>query len=82
MSDSLPSKLRAFIIDHCGIRPDKIQEESLLFSTGLLDSFSLVDIVSFFEEQTGLKVKAREISFTNFDSVARMATFAEKRAGP
>ena len=60
------------------LRTQRINDEALLFSTGALDSFYLIDIVTFLEQRTGLKVRPRDLEFGNFDSVSRMVAYVAR----
>lgn len=75
MSNILADDLIGYIHDSFGVAFAELDRETPLFSSGMLDSFSLVDIVSFVEDRTGLKVKPGEIQLANFDSVARISDF-------
>lgn len=75
MSNILADDLIGYIHDSFGVAFAELDRETPLFSSGMLDSFSLVDIVSFVEDRTGLKVKPGEIQLANFDSVARITDF-------
>ena len=59
--------------------PNKIESDMALISSGLIDSFSLVELVLFIEKQCGIKVKPTEVNLDNLDSVERILVFAEAR---
>jgi acyl carrier protein len=61
-------------IDCAGMKP-----ESLLFSSGIIDSFSLVSLLSYIESSQGLKVSPAEVNLDNFDSLERMVAFIESK---
>lgn len=58
-----------------------IAEDDPLFSTGAVDSFDLVRILGFLEEQYGLALSPLEASLDNLDSVTRISELVSKRAG-
>lgn len=78
MANDLASELTGYIVQHCGLSASRINDDALLFSTGALDSFSLIDIVTFLEQKTGLKVRPRDLEFGNFDSVSRMVAYVAR----
>ncbi len=49
-----------------------------LFTSGLLDSFSLVDFVTLLESECGIKVADAELRPENFDTIARVEAFIER----
>jgi len=79
MSNSLAQDLAHYIHTSMGVPTADLDREALLFSSGLLDSFSLVDIVSFVEERTGLKIKPGDVQLNNFDSITRIEGFVARR---
>ncbi len=56
------------------------QDEDLLFSTGRLDSFGLVNVLTFVEERLGRRLRTSETTLANFDSVARLSAFMHAQA--
>ncbi len=54
----------------------KVDDDSELFSSGLIDSFAMVDLLVFLEKQTGSKLGPEHITVENFDSVSRILSFA------
>lgn len=54
--------------------------ESQLFSTGALDSVSMLNLIAFVEETTGVEIRAEDVTLDNFDTAARILRFAGKSA--
>ena len=54
----------------------KVDDGTELFSSGLIDSFAMVDLLVFLEKQTGSKLGPEHITVENFDSVQRILDFA------
>ena len=50
-----------------------------LISTGLIDSFHLVDMAVFIEEQFGVRIDDTELNADTFDSIAQLADLIQKR---
>ena len=71
--------IKKFIVVEKNLEPEKIEADTLLFSSGLLDSFSMIELVSFLEKETGTRVKPTEVTLENFDSISRMLSFLEGR---
>ena len=68
-----------YIVRHCGGREEDLERDALLFSTGVLDSFSLVDLITFVEAEVGIKVKPTEVTLDNFDAVDRILAFVARK---
>ncbi len=56
---------------------EELQSEMALFSTGLLDSFQLIDLISHIESVEAIKVRPMEVNLHNLDSIAKIIQFVE-----
>jgi acyl carrier protein len=52
--------------------------ETELFSTGIIDSFALIDLVGFLERDAGVVFGPLDVTLENLDTVQRMVRFAER----
>ena len=50
-----------------------------IISTGLIDSFHLVDLSVFIEDQFGVRIDDTELNAETFDSVAQLARLVQKK---
>lgn len=78
--DELKKALRRALIGRFGVK-GKLEDDTRLFSEGLIDSLSVMDLVGFVEEQLGCAIPPAEITLENFDSIDRIARFGEKLSG-
>lgn len=69
----------AYLVDELGLDEDDAQDDTLLFSTGILDSFGLVSLMQFLEDKGGFKIKATEVSLDHFDTIERIVVFTQRR---
>lgn len=51
---------------------DGLDAQTELFSSGLLDSVSMVSLITFIEEKTGAVIQPGDVTLDNFDSVDRI----------
>lgn len=58
-----------------------IEDDTLLFSSGVIDSFNLVEFIMFLEQSYNFKIPPGEITLDNLDSVERVMTFLERKTG-
>lgn len=72
------NQLMLFLKD--SLQVDNVDVESELFSTGLLDSVSMVNLIVFIEEKTGVQVRAEDVTLENFNTPARILRYAEVNA--
>jgi acyl carrier protein len=70
-----------YLKDQVGLDTSTITPETALFTSNLLDSFSLVDLILFVESETGTKIDPDDVRIENFDSVSRIIHFVNSKAG-
>jgi acyl carrier protein len=58
----------------------QIMSDTSLFASGLIDSFSLVELVLFIEETCAIKMKPSEVNLDNLDSIERILAFVGTRS--
>jgi acyl carrier protein len=78
--DELKKALRRALVGRFGVKGE-LNDDTGLFSEGLIDSLSVMDLVGFVEEQLGCPIPPAEITLENFDSINRIAHFGEKLSG-
>ncbi|TWI38098.1 acyl carrier protein [Paracoccus sulfuroxidans] len=66
--------LANFIRTDLGIE-DPIDAETELFSGGLLDSVSMVSLITFIEEKAGVTVQPSDVTLENFDTIASIEAY-------
>lgn len=57
----------------------KLSETEPLISSGLIDSFSLVDLGLFVEDQFGVRLDDTELNAQTFDTLAQLAELIRQR---
>ncbi len=71
-----------FLDSDLGIDPAAIEPETLLFSSGLIDSFAFVSLLSHIEDEAGIRIAPEDVNLANLDSISRILAYAERaRAG-
>jgi acyl carrier protein len=58
----------------------QLPDDASLLEEGILDSTGVLELVTFVEEEFGVSVKDEEIVPENFDSVARLAAYIDRKA--
>jgi acyl carrier protein len=71
-------QLRQFIRDSFLV--DDFTDEESFLASGVLDSLGIVQLVSFVESRYALKVPDTDLVPENFDSVAKLAAYVERRS--
>ena len=63
-----------------GLDVGTIDDTTELFSAGLLDSFSVADLLVFLEENGNFTVEPFEVVLENIDSVSLILDYAERKS--
>ena len=58
---------------------EPIDVESELFSTGLLDSVAMLNLITFVEEKAKIEVRASDVTLDNFDTPQRIEAYVDTR---
>ena len=53
--------------------------DDALISSGLIDSFHLVDLSIFVEEQFGVRIEDTELNSSTFDTLAQLSALIQQR---
>lgn len=61
-------------------KPVDFAPEDSLFESGLLDSFSLTDLVSALESEFSIQIPDSDLNPRKFDSVKRIRAYLESRS--
>lgn len=81
MNDTVLSKLQEYIASNVLKQPErKIDAGEALISSGLIDSFSLVDLALFVEDTFGVHVDDTELNAQTFDTLDQLADLIESRS--
>lgn len=58
-----------------------LERDEPIFSSGLLDSFSVTQLICFLEDQFGIKIAISEVTLPDFDTISKiLAVVARLRA--
>ena len=82
MTDSILPKLATFVAAEILKQDDReLAPDEPLISGGLIDSFHLVDLALFVEEEFGVRIEDFELNADTFDTLAQLAALIEERRG-
>ena len=71
--------LMTYLGERMGLDTSSLTADTPLFSSNLLDSFSMVDLIMFIEKESGLKLHPSDVSLDNLDSIDRILRFVDAR---
>ena len=74
------SQLASFLAEKILKQPNrKITENESLISSGLIDSFSLMDVALYVEDTFGVRIEDTELNADTFDTLTQLAALIESR---
>ncbi len=80
MSDTIISSLEKYIAAEILKQPNRaISPDEPLISSGMVDSFSLMDLALFVEDTFGVRIEDTELNADTFDTLNQLATLIAAR---
>lgn len=67
--------LLKFVEEKLGVDTAEVDESTPLFSSGMIDSASMVDLIVFVESEGDVKFSPDDITLDNLDSIGRILHF-------
>jgi acyl carrier protein len=81
---SIEDRLRAFIAEQMADPSGRagLTDDLPLLETGLIDSLTIFELITFMEQELGVKVGDDELVAENFGSIRAMTAFVRSRTAP
>ena len=80
MTTEIINPIAKFIAEKILKQPNKvISPDEALISSGLIDSFSLMDLALFIEDTFGVRVEDTELNAETFDTLDQLAALISSR---
>lgn len=80
MNDDVIAGIEQYIATKILKQPNrKISPEEALISSGLIDSFSLMDLALFVEDNYGVRIEDTELNADTFDNLNQLAALIDSR---
>ncbi len=80
MTTEIITPIAKFIAEKILKQPNKIiSADEALLSSGLIDSFSLMDLALFIEDTFGIRVEDTELNAETFDNLNQLAALISSR---
>jgi acyl carrier protein len=80
MTDEIAATLKKYIATEIAKQPDRaIDPDEPLLTSGLVDSFHLVDLALFIEDQFGVHIDDAELNAQSFDTLNQLVAFIQSR---
>ena len=78
-TSSMKNKVREYILGETLADKTKITDESLIFKEGCFDSMGFVTILTFIEENFGIKTIDADLIEENFESINAISEFISRK---
>jgi acyl carrier protein len=80
VTDTILSTIEKYIAADILKQPNrKIAADEALLSSGLIDSFSLMDLALFVEDTFGVRIEDTELNAGTFDNLSQLAALISSR---
>ena len=80
MDQAVLATLEKYIATQFLKQPNRrIASDEALLSSGLIDSFSLMDLALFVEDNFGVRIEDTELNAETFDNLTQLAALIESR---
>lgn len=67
--------LLAFMEENLDLDSEMVDDKTPLFSSSLLDSFSMIELIEFIERSAEIKISPTDVNLDNLDSIDRIMKF-------
>lgn len=78
---SMKEEIKGFIAETTFTDPKIIRDETMLFEEGIFDSMGLLNLISFLEEQYGVKTEDTDLLEENFQNLVSIEEFVSRKKG-
>ena len=72
-------KIKQYIVETSHADANKIKNESLIFKEGFFDSMGFIMLITFLEEEFGIKTIDADLIEENFESINAIADFVLRK---
>ena len=73
-------KIKNYIVQTSHADADKVKNESLIFKEGFFDSMGFIMLITFLEEEFGIKTVDSDLIEENFESINAITEFIQRKA--
>lgn len=72
-------KIKQYILQASHVEANKIKNESLIFKEGFFDSMGFIMLITFLEEEFGIKTIDADLIEENFESINAISDFVNRK---
>lgn len=78
----IKNKVTSYIHKSAHVEKEKISNDSLIFREGFFDSMGFITLISFLEEEFGIKTTDADLVEENFESINAISDFVVRKTEP
>ncbi|MDP3914543.1 MAG: acyl carrier protein [Bacteroidota bacterium] len=75
----IQEKVRQFIVKTSYAEDEQINNDTLIFEQGIMDSMGFMSLITFIEESYSIQANDDELLEANFESIDAIAGFVKKK---
>jgi acyl carrier protein len=75
----IKEKVRNYVLQAVYAEKEKIKDDSLIFKEGYFDSMGFMVLISFIEEEFGIKTNDTDLLEENFESINAISEFVIRK---
>jgi acyl carrier protein len=72
-------KLKTYIQQYSQVEKEKIKNDSLIFKEGFFDSMGFMMLITYIEEEFGIKTVDADLFDENFESINAIGNFIDRK---
>jgi acyl carrier protein len=72
-------KIKEYILQSASAEKDKIEDHTLIFKDGFFDSMGFVMLITFLEQEFGIKTVDSDLVEENFESINAITGFVARK---
>ena len=70
--------LMTYLESDLGVDTSDMDDSTALFSSGIVDSFALVSLITFLEQSGSFRMNPLDVNLDNLDSIERILEFVDR----
>jgi len=75
----IKEQIKQFILKTSYVSADQVQNDTLIFAQGIMDSMGFISIIDFIEEDFAITTADNELLEANFESIDAIANFVSRK---
>ena len=70
--------LMTYFESDLGVDTSDMDDSTALFSSGIVDSFALVSLITFLEQECSIRMNPLDVNLDNLDSIERILEYVDR----